>query len=114
MTTFPAAPIDINKIIDEFERKLGVPFDRDKHGVGISNANKNLLDWKYSLEQHLIHCYKAANTDYAEEIKEILVKKGAFPLPNDIIIDDVYKEKPLFVFLRSLRKEESSQEEYES
>lgn len=114
MATFPVAPIDISKIIDEFERRLGVPFNRDKYGVGISNANKNLLDWKYSLEQHLIHCYKAVNTEYAEEIKETLVKKGAFPLPNDIIIDEVYKEKPLFVFLRNLREGESSQDEYES
>lgn len=112
---FPVAPIDIKKVVEEFERKLGVSFNQDKYGVGISNANKNLLIWKYwQMDVSIVHCYKAVNIDYAKDIKQALVERGALPLPNDIIVDDVYVEKPLFIFLRNLRVGESTEVEYES
>lgn len=113
--TFPAPPLDYDKIVKEFEKKLGIPFNKEEHGVGISNANENILNWKYcELNRGIIHCYKASNIDIAEDIKQAIVDKGAQPLPNDNIEDKVYVEKPLFVYLRNLQEGESSQELYES
>lgn len=111
---YPVPPLGYEKTINEFEKKLGVPFDKDKHGVGISNANQNILNWKYcELDRAIIHCHKAPNIEMALDIKQAIVGRGAHSLPEDNIEDKDYTAKPLFVYLRNLREGENSQETYE-